>query len=188
MTLADRRNVSRKIRFQPRTRLLHDARQAVSGAYAGYLFTGVKNMNSRNLVIFSILFAVFSSSIVLAQVETEWVKITDPREVQELVSGKAMGSKGWTEYYRGDGNMAVYAAGYDSMTIRKWKIENDGRLCMGVYSKPDKVIYCYTFSRASDGTKKYQVKWPTGRELVEFLDKPPEKLTNALNEKAGAAQ
>jgi hypothetical protein len=69
-------------------------------------------------------------------------------------------------------------------------MEADGRLCSAVYSKPDRVIDCFTFQRASDDPSKYHIKNETGANSGDFkiFDTPPENLTNALNEKAGPMQ
>ena len=76
------------------------------------------------------------------------------------------------------------------MAVRKWTIADDGRLCSAVYSKPDRVIDCFTFQRASDDPSKYHIKNETGANSGDFkiFDTPPENLTNALNEKAGPMQ
>jgi hypothetical protein len=142
-------------------------------------------------MILGAIAGIFVGSISGAVADTEWVSVTDPQEVKELVSGKAIDGGYWTHFYRTDGNMAYYyyLVG-NAMTVRKWTIEDDGRLCSAIYSKPDRVIDCYTYQRASDDPTKYHMKGDTGSNVGDFeiLDTPPENLVNALNEKAGPMQ
>lgn len=147
-------------------------------------------MQTRFLMILGVVAGIFVGSISGAVGETEWVSVTDPQEVKELVSGKAIDGKYWTHFYRTDGNMAYHYSPSNAMTVRKWTIEDDGRLCSAVYSKPDRVIDCFTYQRASDDSTKYHMKGASGSNSGDFeiFDTPPENLVNALNEKAGPMQ
>lgn len=147
-------------------------------------------MQTRFLMIFAAVAGVFVGSISGAVGETEWVNVTDPQELKELVSGTAIDGNYFTHFYRTDGNMAYYYPQTNSMTVRKWTIEDDGRVCSAVYSKPDRVIDCFTYQRASDDPTKYHIKNATGANSGDFkiFDTPPENLVNALNEKAGPLQ
>ena len=142
----------------------------------------------RFLTVFSFLFAVIVGSVSSAQAETQWVAVTDPDEVRELVNGRTLVSTYWKYYYRSDGNMAYYDPRISTMTIRKWNIDDKGRVCSAVYSKPDRVIDCLTIQRASDDPTSYQMKYNSGLNKFEFFDEPPENMSSALNKTAGAAQ
>ena len=65
-------------------------------------------MQTRFLMILGAVAGIFVGSISGAVGETEWVSVTDPQEVKELVSGKAIDGKYWTHFYRTDGNMAYH--------------------------------------------------------------------------------
>ena len=145
-------------------------------------------MKTSVLTMFSFLLVVFSVWTVAAQIELEWTAITDPVELQELVSGKAIDGKYWMHYYRDDGNMAYYYPETDAMSVRKWEIDDDGKLCMAVYSKPDRIIDCVIFQQALGEPTRFRTKWSSGVNAFEFFDEPPEKLSNALNDIAGVVQ
>ena len=147
-------------------------------------------MQNKYLMTLTAVAGIFAGSVSAAVGETQWVSVTDPQELKELVSGKAIDGNYFTHFYRADGNMAYYYPRSNAMTVRKWTIEDDGRLCSAVYSKPDRVIDCFTFQRASDDPTKYHIKNETGANSgdFEFFDTPPENLINALNEKAGSMQ
>ena len=136
----------------------------------------------------AVLFVMIFCPIVSAQAETEWVTITDPDEVRALVSGKTLDGKYWKYYYRRDGNMAYPYSRTNSMSVRKWNIDDKGRVCSAVYSKPDRVIDCVAIQRASDDPTSYQMKWSSGLSKFEFFDEPPENMAGALNETAGPVQ
>jgi len=142
----------------------------------------------RFLTVFSFLFVVIVSSVASAQAETEWVAITDPDEVRELVNERTLDGKYWKYYYRNDGNMAYYYPETNAMTVRKWNIDDKGRVCSAVYSKPDRVIDCVTIQRASDDPASYQMKSRIGLSKFEFFDEPPENMSSALNKTAGPVQ
>ena len=147
-------------------------------------------MQSKYLMTLTAAAGIFAGSVSAALGETQWVNVTDSRELKELVSGKAIDGNYFTHFYRADGNMAYYYLASNSMTVRKWTIEDDGRLCSSVYSKPAHVIDCFTFQRASNDPNKYHIKNQTGANSGDFVifDTPPENLINAVNEKAGSMQ
>lgn len=109
-----------------------------------------------------------------AQGEEEWKPLTDAHEVRELVADRTLDGKYWRNFYRRDGNMAYHHVETDAMSVRKWKIEDDGRLCVAVFQKPDRVIDCFTILRSGDDVSEYQLKWGSGINAFELLDQPPE--------------
>ena len=73
-------------------------------------------MQTRFLMILAAVAGILVGSISGAVGETEWVSVTDPQEVKELVSGKAIDGKYWTHFYRTDGNMAYHYSPSNAMT------------------------------------------------------------------------
>ena len=142
-------------------------------------------MQVRALLCSVIVSAIYVGSANVTFAEATWVTITDPQEVRQLMSGKAIDGKYWMHFYRADGNMAYYYPENKAMTVRKWTIEDDGRLCSAIFSMPERVIDCFSFRRSSDDPAKYQMKWSSGVSAFEFFDTPPAILVDALNEKAG---
>jgi hypothetical protein len=142
----------------------------------------------RFLTVFSFLFVVIVSLVASAQAETEWVAITEPDEVRELVNEKTLDGKYWKYYYRNDGNMAYYYPSTNSMTVRKWYIDDKGKVCSAIYSKPDRVIDCVTIQRASDDPTSYRMKGNFGLTKFEIFDEPPENMSSALSKTAGPVQ
>ncbi len=140
-------------------------------------------MNIMNILTRWAILAIFIASPMHGQAEPQWINIEDPDEVRELVAGKAIGDKGWVEYFRADGNMAELA--HDSMAIRKWSINDNGKLCTAVYSLPDRIITCYTFQRTTSDPAKYRVQFNEGVGNFKVFDEPPKRLVDALVERTG---
>ena len=117
--------------------------------------------------------------------DEHWVALTDPDEVTDLVSGRAVDGKYWAHYYRADGVMAYYYNETKSVTLRTWEIDEEGRLCSAIYGMPEHVIDCFTFMVADDDPPTYQMKWSSGLSAFEFFDEPPQEIVDAVNEGAG---
>ena len=130
----------------------------------------------------------FTGTHAEAQSETDWKAMTNPGEVRQLVNGRVLDGKYWRHFYRSDGNMAYYHVDTDAMSVRKWKIEDDGELCVSVFQKPDRVIDCFTILQAAGNEAKYQLKWASGNSAFELLDNPPENMVEAVNDAAGPTQ
>ena len=138
------------------------------------------------LLVSSILATVGSAPD--ARSQTDWSPVSDPNEVRQLVNGRAIDGKYWLHYYREDGNMAFFHVDTDAMSVRKWNIKNDGRLCVAVFQKPDRVIDCFTILRKEGAETEYRLKWGSGINAFELLDEPPENMKAAINETAGPEQ
>ncbi len=139
-------------------------------------------MNIMNILTRWAILAIFIALPMHGQAEPQWINIEDPDEVRELVAGKAI--KGYVvDYFRADGNMAQLA--YDSIAIRKWSINDNGKLCMAVYSLPDRIITCYTFQRTTSDPAQYRFKLNYGVFNFQVLDEPPKRLVDALVERTG---
>ena len=142
-------------------------------------------MNIMNMLIRWAILAIFIASVAQGQTEPQWINIEDPDELRELVSGKAIGNKGWVEYFRADGNTAQLD--YGSIAIRKWSINDNGKLCTAVYSLPDHTITCITFQRTTSDPAQYRIQFIIG-EVRNFrvFDEPPKSLVDALVERTGS--
>ena len=134
------------------------------------------------MIVVSLAFAGF------AKAQDEWTDITDPSETQKLVSGKAIDGKHATQYFRKDGNAAVDFGGpqYPALSIRKWTIRDDGKLCIAPFAKPAWIAECYTFQRASGNPPKYRYRSRTGLHDFDVIDTVPAKLSKAVKDTAGA--
>lgn len=125
-----------------------------------------------------------------AKAQTEWSDITDPAEVRKLVSGKAIDGKYFTQYFRHDGNAVVDFGGptYPALSVRKWTIKNDGKLCIAPFAKPDRIADCYSFQRTSGNSPKYRFRARMGLLNFEVMDTVPAKLSKAVSDTARASQ
>jgi len=122
-------------------------------------------------------------SFASAQSQSEsWKKIDDPDEVRQLIVDKALDGKYWKYYFRSDGKMAYEQGGFTS--IREWKINTDGAICMNIYSMPDKNLGCETFSRTDGTPVQYQLEHKDGKSRVQIVE-PDQALIDAVLEKAG---
>lgn len=140
--------------------------------------------NATYLSIFAVLvIALYSAQ---AQADQQWIPIKDPEEVKTLISGRAIDGKHWVEYYRADGNMAYLNRPADSLVIRKWTVNEKGELCTSVFSKPEYTVDCYKLQRTPTEPAQYRGTHKMGVSEFVFLDQPPKKLSDAINEKAGA--
>ena len=144
----------------------------------------ISNIQKTIVLVLTIL----TGSILAANGESEWINIKNPEKVQKLVNGKTMDGKYWMHYYRGDGNMAYYYVATKAMSVRKWKVESDGKLCVAIFKKPDRVIDCFNVLQAKDDTTKFQLKWSSGINAFQLLDEPPENMAKAVNDIAGKIQ
>ena len=114
------------------------------------------------------------------------VPVSDPAEVRKLISGKVLDGKYWIFYLRRDGNMAYYYVSSKAMTIRKWTIRKDGKVCSAVFVKPDRVISCFALERSADKTPRYWINTPgIGRSGFRLVHKPAPFLVKAVEAKAG---
>ena len=137
---------------------------------------------------FSLSFAtliLIAGSAERAFSDTEWIEIKDPGTLDTLISGKVVDGKYWIHYYREDGNMATYSDEYKSTTIRKWKIEDDGRICTAVFAKPDRSLGCYEVRQAANGDGSYQLVGSGFTSAFTIAEEAPENVVEALNEAAG---
>ena len=121
-----------------------------------------------------------------SQADQEWIAIKNPDEVRTLISGRAIDGKHWVEYYRAVGNMAYLYRPEDSLVIRNWKVDDNGRLCSTVFSKPEFVVDCYELQRTKTEPVQYRGTHKMGVSRFVFLDEPPMRLRDAIREKAGA--
>ncbi len=123
-----------------------------------------------------------------AHAEQTWTTLTDPVEVTATLSGKAFKvKKQYDIYYRKDGNVAEFDPVYDSMSLRKWKIREDGVVCRYVFSKPDHQIDCFAVSKADGSEGVFFMRWLEGDGYqFELLENIPKLLEQALVDIAGA--
>ncbi len=123
-----------------------------------------------------------------AHAEQTWTTLTNPVEVTATLSGKAFIIKKRQEiYYREDGNVAEFDPLYESMSLRKWKVREDGVVCRYVFSKPDHQIDCLTISKADGREGVYLMRWLEAEAYpFELLEDIPKSLEQALVENAGA--
>ena len=63
-------------------------------------------------------------------------------------------------------------------------------LCWHIFTIPDRVIDCAQIQRSSEDENKYRYKWMNaqGAPPLELVDKPTERMIEALNAKAGPRQ
>ncbi|MEJ2377747.1 MAG: hypothetical protein P8Y71_20930 [Pseudolabrys sp.] len=124
----------------------------------------------------------------IAKAQNEWRDIRDPAEIRKLVSGKAIDLKHAKQYFRKDGNAAIDFGGtvYPGLSVRKWTINDDGKLCVAPFSKPSRISECYTFQRTRGNPAKYRYRSRTGFHNFEVIDTVPAKLSKAVNDTAGA--
>jgi len=124
-------------------------------------------------------------SLTSAQSQTEsWKKIDDPDEVRQLIVGKALDGKYWKYYFRTDGKMAYEQGGFTS--VREWKINSVGAICMNIYSMPDKILGCEIFSRTVGPPTQYRLEHNGGKSKVQIVE-PEQALIGAVLKKAGIA-
>lgn len=141
-------------------------------------------------LLFCVTIVVLLAFAGFAKAQTEWSDITDPAEIQKLVSGKAIDGKYFSHYFREDGNAVVEARGPDKphLSVRKWTIESDGRLCIAPFAKPDRIADCYKFQRTSENPPKYRYRSRPGWHEFEVMDTVPARLSKAVSDTAGASQ
>ena len=129
-----------------------------------------------------------STSVSHAQDEAEWVSIDGPDEVRELLSGKFLEGEYWADYYREDGAMAYINKVYDSVVVRKWVVDDDGKVCTYIYVKPDKLVDCDSrYWRSVQNPELIRIKREsTGHNSQARLTTDPDrKLIDAINKTAG---
>lgn len=155
-------------------------------AYSGF----VEDRTMRRFAILAACAAtgIFTWAHAEAQSDDEWVAVTDPQEVWQLVSDRTLDGKSWRHFYRSDGNMAYYNVDTDAMSVRKWTVKDDGRFCVAVYEKPKSVIDCFTILEAEGSAGNYQLSWASGTDAFELIDGAPENMAQAIDEVAGPAQ
>lgn len=112
-----------------------------------------------------------------------WKTIGEPDQVRNLITDKALNGNYWKFYFRSDGTMAYEQAGF--ISVREWKINAQGAICMNIYSMPDKDLGCEIISVSDGSTPEYRLEGKTGRHLVQILD-PEKALIDAVTKKAGA--
>ena len=117
-----------------------------------------------------------------AAAASEWKAHSDPAEVLDLVKGKTR-----IQYYRADGNMIEHFSDYDSNTIRKWSVREDGRLCWYIFSMPERTIDFAAIQRSSEDTDVLRYKWENaqGEPPLEFAEQPTVEMIRALDKAAG---
>ncbi len=118
----------------------------------------------------------------VAQADPTWTTISDPAELRQLVSGRALDGKYWKFYFRADGIMAYSRNEFPS--VRGWNITSDGRLCFHVYQLPDRVIDCQTVQRTDGESPQYRFASETSEFPIQFSE-PDQKLIDAVSNRAG---
>lgn len=114
--------------------------------------------------------------------------VSNSDEVRSIMSDAAfLYKKSVNVYYRKDGNMAEHNADYNLTSIRKWKVDLKGRVCLYVFSKPDRLIDCFVLHRSESKAKSYYITWPEGAGYpLEPIAEPPADLIKKLNAKTAA--
>jgi len=138
------------------------------------------NKSIQNIIL--VTFLALFTNLSRAQSNTSWQLITDSNELTELIKGKALGSKDWIFYFRGDGKLASMQ--YGSMTVREWSVTENGEVCYAVFSMPDKIIRCGTVEKATSSQPRYRMITESGSFEFE-IKAPPADLVNAIIERAG---
>ena len=117
-----------------------------------------------SVVLSSTLATLFTAASVFAET---WKKVQNPGEIRELIVDKALDGKYWKFYFRSDGRMAYEQGGF--ISVREWKIDSGGAICMNIYSMPDKSLGCEIFSISDGVPVKYRLEGKTGRHTVEVI-------------------
>ena len=139
-------------------------------------------MSPQKLTILTLCGSLALSVLGAHSQEQTAEKIDNPDEVRQLIVDKALDGKYWTFYFRSDGKMAYEQGGFTS--IREWKINADGAICMNIYSMPDKSLGCETFSRTVGQPTEYWLEGKTGKAKVQIVE-PDQAIVEAVSEKAG---
>ncbi len=141
-------------------------------------------MKFRTNLVLTLCGVALSFSGAKLHAET-WTVVGDPAEVHQLVVDRALDGKYWKYYFRSDGRMAYEQDGF--ISVREWTINDDGTICMNIYSMPDKIVGCETLSRTDETPARYRLEGQTGLSAVEFVA-PDQSLIDAALERAGAVE
>jgi hypothetical protein len=137
-------------------------------------------------IVSVVLCSTFATSFTTASAYAEtWKQVQSPDKIREIIVDNALDGKYWKFYYRSDGRMAYEQGGF--ISVREWKIEPDGAICMNIYSMPDKSLGCEILSISDGAPVKYRLEGKTGRHTVEIIT-PDQALIDAVAEKAGPVE
>ena len=145
--------------------------------------------------ILSILVAFMLSGVILpmplmAQSSQDWIRVTDATELRNLLSGKVLYSPDFALYYRSDGAMGFWNKNFNSVTVRKWVVDGDGKVCTYIYVTPDKLVSCTMFARSTSDPSLVRITIvDRGYSMQSRLSsEPPKTLIDAVNNTAGPAR
>ena len=141
-------------------------------------------MKFRMNLVLTLCGITFLFSNVNSQAES-WITVDDPEEVRQIIGDMALDGKYWKYYFRSDGRMAYEQDGF--ISVREWTINEDGTICMSIYSMPEKIVGCETLSRNDDTPAQYRLEHEIGLSAVDIIT-PDQALIDAVLERAGAVE
>lgn len=104
-------------------------------------------MKTRCILPIAMVIGVVGSTVV--QAADEWVSVTDPSELSDLIIGKTIKHGNYVDFVRQDGAMGSLNIVFNTVVTRTWVIQDDGRFCYYVYQKPDRLVDCVKFSQSN---------------------------------------
>ena len=124
------------------------------------------------------------------QASDEWVSVTDPGELSDLIIGKTIKHGNYVDFIRQDGAMGSLNIVFNTVVTRTWVIRDDGRFCYYVYQKPDRLVDCVKFSQSSADPNFVKVTILRNEgsfsESGTLSDNPPSpEVSDAIDEVAG---
>ena len=148
-------------------------------------------MLSARLPIVLLSIGSLFSGAGLVFAEPVWTRIDNRDELRTLVAGRfLLMSTTRTLFHREDGKMIEYFAESDSYTVRKWTLDEDGKLCWSIHLKSDQVADCAYIEKSDAEPVRYRYHWidPGSKQPLEFAEGTREDIVDALNKAAGPSQ
>ena len=117
----------------------------------------------------------------------DWIPIDSGEELTQMLSGVTFDHPQYVDHYRRDGVMAYYNKVYDSIAVRKWVVDDSGKVCTFIYVVPDKLVDCYLFSKsASEAGLVRMTMFERGDSYkMRITDATDPKIIQAINDVAG---
>ena len=148
-------------------------------------------MISARLPVVLLFIGSLFSGAGLVFAEPVWTRIDNPDELRTLVAGRfLLMSTTRTLFHREDGNMIEHFAESDSYTVRKWTLDEDGKLCWSIHLKSDQVADCAYIEKSDADPVRYRYHWIDlgSKQPLEFAEGTREDIVDALNKAAGPSQ
>jgi hypothetical protein len=117
----------------------------------------------------------------------DWIPIDNGEELTQMLSGVTLEHPDYVDYYRSDGVMAYYNKLSNSIAVRKWMVDENGKVCAYIYVVPDKLVDCYVFSKSASEPGLVRMTNPERGDSykVRITDATVPKVIDAINEVAG---